>query len=61
MTWIFSMLRVAASLVCTKTVKVQPEEMSIQSRPGHTMPATRLVPPSLASSAAPQIGVETKC
>lgn len=29
MTWIFSILRVAASLVCTKTVKVQPEEARV--------------------------------
>lgn len=31
MTWIFSMFRVAASLVCTRTVKVQPGEAGVES------------------------------
>lgn len=56
MTWIFSMLRVAASLVCTKTVKVQPKKARVRSSLGHPMPATghSLFPHSLTGTAAPQ-------
>ena len=55
MTWIFSMLRVAASLVCTRTVKVQPKEARVRSSLGHPMPATghSLFPQSLTGTTAP--------
>ena len=50
------MLRVAASLVCTKTVKVQPKKARVWSSLGHPMPATGhgLFPHSLTGTAAPQ-------
>lgn len=57
------MFRVAASLVCTKTVKVQPEEASVWSGPGHLMPATGhslFPPPQLARQPPERRRVETK-
>lgn len=55
MTWIFSMLRVAASLVCTKTVKVQPKrgQSLVKAGPPHACHWAQPLPTSLAGSAAP--------
>lgn len=46
MTCIFSMFRVAASLVCTRTVNVQPARSKLSSLSSHCL-APRLVPSSL--------------